>query len=48
MPLFDLLILYKIRRELLRNLLAYDVAKLDLVLGSFLDPKECNVYLSPV
>jgi hypothetical protein len=48
MPLFDLLIPYETRRELLRNLSAYDVAKLDAVLGGFLDPKERDVYLNPV
>jgi hypothetical protein len=48
MPLFNLLIPYKIRRELLRNLSAYNIAKLDAVLGSFLNPKERDVYLNPV
>jgi hypothetical protein len=48
MPLFDFLIPYETRRELLQNLSAYDVAKLDVVLGGFLDPKERDVYLSPV
>jgi hypothetical protein len=48
MPLFDLLIPYETRRELLQNLSAYDVAKLDVVLGGFLDSKEREVYLSPI
>jgi hypothetical protein len=48
MPLFDLLIPYETRQQLLRNLSAYDVAKLDIVLGGFLDCGEREVYLSPV
>jgi hypothetical protein len=48
MPLFDLLVPYETRRELLQNLSAYDVAKLDVVLGGFLDSEEREVYLSPI
>jgi hypothetical protein len=48
MPLFNLLIPYETRRQLLQLLSAYDVAKLDMVLGRFLDFKEREVYLNPV
>jgi hypothetical protein len=48
MPLFDLFIPYEIRQRLLQSLSAYDVAKLNAVLGGFLDRREREVYLSPI
>lgn len=48
MSLFDLLTPRETRQGLSQNLSAYDVAKLDVVLDSFLDSEEREVYLSPV
>jgi hypothetical protein len=48
MPLFDLLIPYKIQQSLLQSLSAYNVAKLNAVLGGFLDRREREVYLNPI
>jgi hypothetical protein len=48
MPLFDLLICYEVRGKLLRNLSAYDVAKLDMVVRGFLDLRERRLYLNPL
>lgn len=48
MPLFDLLVPYAARTQLLNNLSAYDVAKLDMSLGLFLDAREREIYLNPL
>lgn len=47
MSIFILLTLYEVRQMLLQNLSAYHVAKLDMVLHRFLEPRERRKYLSP-
>ncbi|KAF1346419.1 hypothetical protein EJ07DRAFT_31139, partial [Lizonia empirigonia] len=39
---------YSVRKQLLQELSAYDAAKLEIVLGRFLDCRERNVYLNPI
>ena len=48
MPLFDLLVPYPVRVQLLQYLSAYDVARLDMLLGRFLDSRERELYLNPL
>jgi hypothetical protein len=48
MPLFDLFVPYPIRKQLLRNLSAYDIAIVDVVLGKLLDSNEREYYLNPL
>jgi hypothetical protein len=48
MPLFDLFVPYPVRQQILQSLSAYDVAKVDMVLGKILDPKERKYYLNPI
>jgi len=48
MPLFDLFVPYPLRRSILKSLSAYDVAKLEIVLGRFLDLEEREHYLNPL
>ena len=48
MPLCDLFVPYPVRRPILNSLSAYDVAKLEIVLGMFLDPGEREDYLNPI
>jgi hypothetical protein len=48
MALFDLLVPAPIRKQLLQNLSAYDVAKLNLAFRGFLDPSEKVSYLNPL
>jgi hypothetical protein len=48
MPLFDLLVPFPVRTQLLSNLSAYDVAKLNLVFRGFLDSSEKESYLNPL
>jgi hypothetical protein len=38
---------YDVRKGILRNLSAFDVAKLDIVMGNILDPLERKLYLNP-
>jgi hypothetical protein len=38
---------YDVRKGILRNLSAFDVAKLDIVMGNILDPSERKLYLNP-
>jgi hypothetical protein len=47
MSLRSLLIPYDVRKTVLGSLSAYDVAKLDMVMGNFLDASERNRYLNP-
>jgi len=46
--LIDLLTAYPIRVALLSMFLAYDIAKLELVLDCVLDPSERRVYMNPI
>lgn len=48
MGLFNLLVPVPVRTELLSNLSAWDVAKLNAVFRGFLDPSERLYYLNPV
>jgi hypothetical protein len=48
MFLFDLVVPYLVRQRILQNLFAYDVTKVDMVLGTFLDPGERKYYLNPI
>lgn len=48
MPLFNLFIPYAVRTCLLEKLSAYDAAKLDLVLGGFLDARERKLLINPL
>jgi hypothetical protein len=48
MAFFDLLVPIPIRKQLLQNLSAYDVAKLNIVFRGFLDPSEKVSYLNPL
>ena len=45
--LLHLLTPYEIRRGILQHLSAWDIAKLDLVLGHMLDRQEREIYLKP-
>lgn len=44
----DIVVPYECRKVLLQHLSAYDIAKLDLCLGHFLDRREQEMYLDPV
>jgi hypothetical protein len=48
MSLFNLFVPYPVRQRILQSLSAYDVAKVDMVLGKFLDPDERKYYLNPI
>jgi hypothetical protein len=48
MSLSGLFVPYPVRHQILRNLSAYDVAKVDMVLGNFLDSEERKSYLNPI
>jgi hypothetical protein len=48
MSLFDLFVPYPVRQQILRSLSAFDVAKVDMVLGKFLGPEERKYYLNPI
>jgi hypothetical protein len=48
MSLFSLFVSYPVRERLLQALSAYDIAKLDVVFGGFLRPRERRLYLNPI
>jgi hypothetical protein len=48
MSLFNLFVPYPVRQQILQSLSAYDVAKVDMVLGKFLDSEERKYYLNPI
>jgi hypothetical protein len=48
MSLFNIFVPYPVRQQILQSLSAYDVAKIDIVLGGFLDPEERKHYLNPI
>jgi hypothetical protein len=48
MSLFDLFVPYPVRKQMLQSLSAYDIAKVGMVLGRFLDSGERELYLNPI
>jgi hypothetical protein len=48
MSIFDLFVPYPVRQQILQSLSAYDVAKVDMALGRFLDHAERKYYLNPI